>query len=210
MEPNTKQCELTEYALELVYFKARQLVGKAGYTWDDEEDIAQDLIADLLERGLPQFNPAKATYNTFVSRLVERKIANLLRDRQAALRDPQCEICSLNEEINTGEEELVQRLATFCQDDCDILAGKYTRPAEERDHFDHDLCVTLGNLPPELRQIAEMLKTQSVLQIANSLGMPRRTFRDRYLKKLREAFEANDMENYVKRPRHTPIGVCAV
>jgi len=134
METNAKRCELTDYALELVHHKAWQLVGKAGYTQDDVDDIKQDLIVDLLER-LPQFDPAKATYNTFVARLVERKISNLLRDRQAEMRDHRREVCSLNEEIDTGEDEPVQRLTTISQDDQDIRTGKYARPAEERAHF---------------------------------------------------------------------------
>jgi len=197
METNAKRNALTDYALELVHHKARQLVGKAGYTQDDVDDIKQDLIVDLLER-LPQFDPAKATYNTFVARLVERKISNLLRDRQAEMRDHRREVCSLNEEIDTGEDEPVQRLTTISQDDQDIRTGKYARPAEERAHHQRDMESVRDGLTPELRQVAEMLQTKSVSQVARELGIPRRTFREKHLTQLREVFTAKDMDDYLR------------
>ena len=197
MVSNKKQCELTDYALELVHHKAWQLVGKAGYTQDDVDDIKQDLIVDLLER-LPQFDPAKATHNTFVARLVERKISNLLRDRQAEMRDHRREVCSLNEEIDTGEDEPVQRLTTISQDDQDIRTGKYARPAEERAHLQLDMDSVLDGLTPELRQVAEMLQTKSVSQVARELGIPRRTFREKHLVQLREVFAAKGMDDYLR------------
>ena len=197
METNAKRCELSDYALELVHHKAWQLVGKAGYTQDDVDDIKQDLIVDLLER-LPKFDPAKATYNTFVARLVERKISNLLRDRQAEMRDHRREVCSLNEEIDTGEDEPVQRLTTISQDEQDIRTGKYARPAEERAHLQLDMDSVLDGLTPELRQVAEMLQTKSVSQVARELGIPRRTFREKHLAQLREVFAAKGMDDYLR------------
>jgi len=197
MVSNKKRYELTDYALELVHHKAWQLVGKAGYTQDDVDDIKQDLIVDLLER-LPQFDPAKATYNTFVARLVERKISNLLRDRQAEMRDHRREVCSLNEEIDTGEDEPVQRLTTISQDDQDIRTGKYARPAEERAHLQLDMDSVLDGLTPELRQVAEMLQTKSISQVARELGIPRRTFREKHLTQLREVFAAKGMDDYLR------------
>ena len=197
METNAKRCELSDYALEVVHHKARQLVGKAGYTQDDVDDVKQDLIVDLLER-LPKFDPAKATYNTFVARVVERKICNLLRDRQAEMRDHRREVCSLNEEIDTGEDEPVQRLATISQDEQDIRTGKYARPTEERAHLQLDMDSVLADLPPELRQAAEMLQTKSVSEVARELGIPRRTFREKHLTQLREVFAAKGMDDYLR------------
>ena len=196
MGSNKKRIELTDYALELVHHKARQIIGKAGYTRDDLDDIKQDLIVDLLER-LPKFDPAKATYNTFVARVVERKICNLLRDRQAEVRDHRRNVCSLNEDIDTGEGEPVQRVTTISQDDHDVRAGKYRRPAEERAHLQLDLEAALADLSPELRQTAVLLQTMSVSQAAREMGVPRRTFREKHLVQLREAFKAKGLNLYL-------------
>lgn len=197
MDTNRKPCELTPYALELVGHKARQLVGTAGFTENDVEDIQQALIAHLLKR-LPKFNPARASYNTFVDRVVEKQICNLIRDRQAEVRDYRREACSLNEEIDTGEEQPKQRLTTVLQDDQDIRTGKYARPAEERAQLQIDLNQVLAELPPDLRQVAEMLQTQCVSEVARNLGIPRRTFRDNHLAKLQAIFRAKGLGDYLR------------
>ena len=198
MNTNQKHCELSDYALELVQHKAWQLVGKAGYTHDDMDDIRQDLIVHLLER-LPQFDPAKATYNTFVARLVERKISNLLRDRQAERRDHRREACSLNEEVDSGDDESpVQRLDSISQDEQDHRTGRQTRPAEERAQFQSDMAVVFGVLTPELRQVATMLQRMPVALVARKLNIPRRTFREKHMTQLREIFTAMGMDGYLR------------
>jgi len=197
MDTNRKHEELTEYAFEVVHHKARQLVGKAGYTNDDVADIEQDLITDLLER-LPKFDPSKATHNTFVARLVERKISKLLRDRLAKMRDCRREDCSLNEEINTGDQETpAQRVATISQDDHDLRTGKHLRPAEERADLHRDINTVLAELPPELSEAAELLAVMPIAEVARKLEVPRATFYDNYLAKIRAVFEDKGLNGYL-------------
>lgn len=197
MDTNPKQCELTNYALETVHHKTQKLVGKAGYTQDDVDDIKQDLIVDLLER-LPKFDPAKASLNTFIARVVERKICNLLRARWAEVRNRRREVCSLNDNISTGEAEMVQRYTTISQDEYDLSTGKYGLPAEEREHLRLDLAALLAELPPELRRAAELLQMFPVAQVARQMGVPHATFYDQHLTRLREAFAAKGMGDYLK------------
>ena len=187
MDTNRQNEPLIPYLTALIEVKARQLVGKAGYTPDDIKDIEQDLTQDLLER-LPKFDPAKASINTFADRVVGRRICNLMRNRQADMRDWRREAFSLDEEIETDEGS-TERLAFISQDDVDLRMGRYDRPAAERSHLQLDLDAVLDGLTPELRRVAEMLMTQSVAEVARALGIPRGTFRDRYLAQLREALE---------------------
>lgn len=196
MDTTHKHEQLTAYTMKLVQCKARQLVGKAGYTWDDIEDIEQDLTRDLLER-LPKFDPAKATLNTFADRVVGRRLCNLLRHRQSEMRDHRREAFSMNEEFET-EEGPMERQETIGQDEIDLRTGRYNRPASERDHLQMDMNAVLIGLSPELRQVAGMLRTQSVAEVARDLGIPRRTFRDRHLVQLREAFAANRLDVYLR------------
>lgn len=186
---------LNKYTMTLVQRKARQLVGKAGYTWDDIADIEQDLIRDLLER-LPKYDPSKATINTFADRVVGRRICNLLRHRQTEMRDHRREAFSLNEEIET-EAGSVEIIETVSQDEIDLRTGRYNRPAAERAHLEIDLNVVLIGLPPDLRRVADMLRTQSVTEVARDLGIPRRTFREKHLAQLREAFATSRLDDYL-------------
>ena len=54
------------YAVQLIKYKARQLVGQAGFTASDRDDLEQELILDLLRR-LPKYNPERARRNTFIA-----------------------------------------------------------------------------------------------------------------------------------------------
>jgi len=197
MQANRKQHELSDYAFELIYHKARQLVGKAGFTWDDVEDIEQELALDLLER-LAKFDPAKATYNTFVARIVERKISKLIRHRMQEMRDYRREDGSLNDPIDNGRGETSERLQTISQDEHDRRTGRHTRPAAERMDLQIDVSGVLAELPPELRRAAELLMTMTVAQAARALGIPRSTFYDTHLAKLREVFEARGLRDYLE------------
>lgn len=187
MDTQRQNEALTPYLTALIECKARQLVGKAGYTQDDIKDLEQELIQDLLER-LPKFDPAKAALNTFADRVVGHKIKSLIRDRQAGMRDWRREAYSLDAEIET-EEGSTARHEFVSQDEVDLRTGRYDRTENERTQRRIDVDAVLEGLPIELRQVAEMLMTRSVAEVARELGIPRGTFRDRYLEKLREALE---------------------
>ncbi len=196
MDTNRHNEPLTPYLTALIEVKARQLVGKAGYTPDDIKDIEQDLTQDLLER-LPKFDPAKASINTFADRVVGRRICNLMRDRQADMRDWRREAFSLDEEIET-EEGSTTRHEFFSQDKVDLRKEPGDRGRLEREHLQMDMSAVLEGLTPELRRVAEMLMTQSVAEVACELGIARSTFRDRYLARLREAFAAKRLDEYLR------------
>jgi RNA polymerase sigma-70 factor (ECF subfamily) len=193
---DTQNEQLTEYTMTLIHHKARQLVGKAGYTQNDVEDIEQDLIQDLLER-MPKFDPARATLNTFADRVIGSRVCNLLRHRQTEMRDCRREAFSLNEEIET-EDGPMERHETVSQDEIDLRTDRYTRPAAERDHFKMDLKAVIAGLPPELREVADMLRSSSVAEVARALNIPRRTLRDKHLAQLREVFAASRMNDYLR------------
>jgi RNA polymerase sigma-70 factor (ECF subfamily) len=186
MDTHRQNEPLTPYLTALIECKARQLVGKAGYTPDDIKDIEQDLTQDLLER-LPKFDPGKASLNTFADRVVGHKFNSLMRKRQADIRDWRREAYSLDEEIETDEGSTA-RNAFISQDEVDLRTGRYDRPEAERAQRAIDVEAVLEGLQPELRRVAVMLMTQPVAEVARELGIPRGTFRDRYLERLREAF----------------------
>jgi len=192
----TKQYELSDYATQLIHHKSRQLVGTAGFTRDDIEDIQQDLTLDLLER-LPRFDPAKAKYNTFVARVIERKISKLIRHRKRQRRDYRRDACSLNAAINDDGGGTVERIKTISQDEHDLRAGKYARPAEERADLHMDIEAVLSDQPQELRQAGQMLMTMPIAEVAHKLSVPRSTFYETHIAKLREVFEAKGLGEYI-------------
>jgi RNA polymerase sigma-70 factor (ECF subfamily) len=196
MSANQKQqCELSDYAIRHIRHRARQLTRTEGFAAQDIEDIRQDLIVDLLER-LPKFDPAKATCNTFVARIIDRKVAKLIRDRNCEKRDPRREQCSLNECIDDGEGGSVERIQTIAADEADRRLGRQARSDQETAELVLDVEAVLKRLPDNLRRLCELLKTGSIADAARAMGVPRTTLND-HVKKLREVFEAAGLRDYL-------------
>lgn len=186
MDNDRQNNELSPYIKKLVECKARGLVGKAGYTRDDLADIEQEMFLDLLKR-MRNFDAAKSTLNTFADRVVSRKACDLLRHRQAGMRDWRREAFSLDEEIETDEGSTT-RHEFIGKDEVGRRKGSHYRKGEEVSALRMDTEAVLAGLPTELRRAAELLKTRSVTEAAREMGIPRGTFRDRYLRPLKEAF----------------------
>ena len=190
MDTNRKPYGINDYAEALIHHKAPQLVGKAGFTADDVEDIEQEMRLDLLQR-LAKFDPAKATYNTFVARLVERQMSDMIRHRKQDMRDYRREESSLQDIVESGGngDEMVEHIETVTQDEQDHRFGRRIRSEQERLDLRLDVPVVLSKVPPELRKLAELLQTVSISQAARELGIPRSTMYLSHLPKLRQAFK---------------------
>jgi len=174
------------YAKWLVGYKAKQLVGKAGFTESDKEDIEQELILDLLERS-SNYDPDKSRRHTFVAWVVENGVARLLERRQAAKRDQQRIEFSLNETMRDEEGGETERSATIPDP-----RGETARLC--------DLVLDVGELlqalPPKLRSLCEGLKVQTVSEISQQTGIPRSTLYES-IYKLRRQCRSKGIDEYV-------------
>jgi len=173
MDANQKHPEINEYAESVIRVKARQLVGTAGFTTSDVADIEQELRIELLLR-LPKFDPQKATYNTFVSCLVGRKCAKLIRHRMRELRDYRRNCCSLDDVVVDGDGSFTARAETMDRDETDIRTDKRARSREEQAQLRSDVGFALAALPDDLRALAEcVMNTPTLTKAAKQLGMHR-------------------------------------
>ena len=59
-----------------------------------------------------------------------------------------------------------------------------------------DLATVLGELPPELRELAERRKTQTMQEIADEMGVPRTTLND-WAKLIRQRFVQARLQDYL-------------
>lgn len=191
-----EQDGLNNYASDVIRHKARQLIGKYGYRRHDCEELMQEIIQDLLVR-FPRFDPNKASKNTFIARLVDRKVANLIRYRSQDKRDYRCEAWSLDEPIDDLDGAATRRGDTLSQDEHDLRTGKHCRTVSERIDMRLDVSFVLSELPPDLKELAERLRHQSVSEVARDLGVPRSTLYDTGIARLRKAFEDKGLREYL-------------
>ncbi len=166
------------FARSLIRRKVRLLVGRAGFTDQDREDLEQELILRLLQ-SLHLFDPNQAHRNVFVTTVIERAVARIVRERLAKKRDG-----GVVRSLDHAHEK----------------AGDSTEPADPRRSHEEeidlatDLAEVLARLPADLRALAERLKSRSLSQAARELGLPRSTLQ-RQVERLRRCFEDAGLRN---------------
>ena len=198
---NAKQRVLNGYAREVIRHKARQLIGKYGYTRDDYEDLQQEMTLDLLCR-LGKYDPEKAGLTTFVARVVDRRISTLIRHQKQEKRDYRQQVCSLDVPVENGTGEAFDMDEILSQDDFDQQVGRHDFPQCERSDLKIDLAQAMAELPEDLRQLAVRLQTKTVAEIARELGVPRTRLYDKGITRLRKLFEDKGLREYLDSSRH--------
>jgi RNA polymerase sigma-70 factor (ECF subfamily) len=139
-------------AHNISHSKARKLVGRFGFMENDVPDIEQELLLALVKK-LPHFDPRIARETTFIMRVVESKIADIIAHRQAGCRDWRQRGLSLNIPVvksGVGVSDLVETLASENSSDL---------------YLSLDIAEFIEQLPPELAELCELLKHYSVTEI---------------------------------------------
>ncbi len=154
-----------DYASWLIQHKADQLVGRYGFTESDREDIEQELTLALLERW-PQYDPARSKPCTFVAKIVDHKVADLVKRQRQERR--------FRESIDLSH--------------ADRLTETTCPSHEEEVDLRLDVETVLASLPPNYRELCERLKHESLLAASEHMGVPESTLRF-WLTKIRQAFE---------------------
>ena len=185
---------LGDFEFGIIKRKVRQILGRAGYKRQDRQDLEHELLARLLQ-GLKLFDPAVAHRKSFVTAVVERAVANILRDAKAEKRDHE-RISSLQVLIQVTEEETAELSETIGDRELNCRRCRDPRSEEDLAQLTFDLGEFLATLPEELRDLAERLKTQSIAAIAREVGVPRTTLNDS-VRHLRQRFEQAGLRDYL-------------
>lgn len=195
MGAHQNQGTISEYAANLIRRKARQLARTAGFTESDREDLEQEMRLDLLKR-LLKFDPNKAAQNTFVTRVIERKVSRLMRHRTCGMRDHRRESCSLNDQVDDPDCGAVERASTVSEDHAEVRLLRQRRTQEEATRLRLDVEMVLSALPDDLRQVVERLMAETITEAADGLGIPRTTVNDAR-DRLRAMFEDAGLHEYL-------------
>lgn len=195
MQSSQQQNEMFNYAAAMARFKARQLIGIAGFTESDRDDLEQELMSAVISR-MPQFNARRGSPKTFVACIVARKIITLIRYRTTGSRDFRREAFSLDQPAAGSDDAALLQGDCVADDIADPAGASHVRREVEQTELAEATQQALSGLPGDLRRLCELLKTGRLADAARELGVPRSTLRNR-VSRLRELFEAAGLQRFL-------------
>jgi len=185
-----------EFTVRFIRSKVRGLIGRAGFTEADREDLLQEFALDLIQRR-KQFDPRSGTWEAFVVVVCANCLATILERRQAEMRSPEREEGSLDRPIQDSDGSHTEFGNTLPDTQPGKRTGRHPRSAQETSELVRDLATVLPPLPNHLREICRRLMAgQSKASIARELGLSRATLYG-LLKDIRERFERSDLRDYL-------------
>lgn len=192
---NTQNFTHLDYARYLAKFKTRRLAELTSMTIDDQEDLEQELILHILQCW-PQFDPERGTVKTFISRVLDNKLRNILERQRTHKYRLDAHARSLNENIEISPGNTIERIETLDSDAVMLRSGIISRSTTEMHELNMDVEQVLSGLPPSLRRLCEMLKDRNVTEISQDTGVPRHEIY-KSIRKLRAIFQSAGLDEYV-------------
>ncbi len=160
--------------------------------------MAQEGFEDLLQESLThwffvkdQFDPAReVTLKTFMKRVVKNKLLNILEKKSAKKRQTNLKSVSLNALLEEGETETMEkfigvegnarRTVTNSELSSALQKAFYKMSSRQK-----DLCRLLGE------------EGLTVSEASRRMSVPRSTLQEE-IKRIREVFRKDGLENYLK------------
>ena len=177
----------------LICRKVNQLLERYGFSISDRDDLKQDFYAKVV-KGLKRFDSEVGHRYPFVTAVVERHFANILRERNAQKRSG-ATTGSLNVNIESadGATELIQTIG-----DTEVdrrLGHERILCKEDLNNLRLDMSQVISRMPEHLQDFLELRKTRNLREISVEIGVARATLSD-WVAEIRMRFEAAGLERY--------------
>lgn len=186
---------LSSQVINLIKHKAWSLIGTIGFTISDRDDLEQELALDLLKR-LPKFDPDRAQLITFITRILDNKIASIIEARKSGAFDFRMHSFSLNELIEDCDGYIIERGDEIDEYDYFSRARGQSLTAIELAELRTDISRSILDISPDLLELCHYLQMLNVTDISAATGIPRqRIYAD--ISRLRVIFEDAGLRDYL-------------
>ena len=186
---------LDDYAVNLIRYKTRRLIGQAGYTKSDQEDIEQDLSLHLRQQ-LPKHNPRKGTLKTFINTVLDNKIRTMVAARITSQLNVRQHDYSLDETIETEIGDKVSRAEAMDLEEYLMGVGYISRRALDAVELRIDVHYAVSLLPSDLQSLCARLQEHTILDIAHEDGVTRQKI-DELRRRIAFLFLEHGLDEYV-------------
>lgn len=182
------------YTQGIIRRKVQQLVGRAGFPRQDQEALRQELLTRVVQ-SLPTYRPDRGHSKVFVTAVVERHVATMLRNKQSPKRLHEG-MLSLNAVVETPEDGRCELGETIAQSELDNRLGLNRRSPHDLVDLALDMQSVIASLPEKWQDLLERRKTQSMTTIARELRIPRTTLHE-WMRHILARFEEAGMRDYL-------------
>jgi RNA polymerase sigma-70 factor (ECF subfamily) len=165
---------------DYIRIKAEELVGTGPFPKDDKEDIQQEFALEIIKQ-TEKYDSFKAKKYTFIQRVIENKIANMLKYKKAL-----CRSNVVYFSLNNNTEKILDQPESL-----------HSNNAIRSYAIKNDLEEAIASLPKELRNICCFLKSLNVSETARKTGLPRSTVSNR-IKRIKKLFQEKNLHKYLK------------
>lgn len=192
------------YVTTTISTRVNRLIGHYGFTSQDRDDLSSDLRTHFFSK-IPHYSPSRGARTSFVAEVVLNRMRSIVEARKTALRLLPVGF-SLDERLEDEDGLETGRSEFFDHDDYLVRAGRRDRPDRESRELTHDVNQVIARLSPDLADLCQRLKTQTVREISDETGVPKSTIHYRLIR-LRKLFEVEGLHGYVagrpsiRRPR---------
>ncbi|MBF0628229.1 MAG: hypothetical protein HQL91_08400 [Magnetococcales bacterium] len=169
MESHNRYEGLHAYAVGTVRHHAKRLAHSPGFLPDDLEDIEQEMMLHIY-RQLPLHNPAKASLETFISRLIGNFAITLYRQTTNHGID-NFRIISLSEPVQDQDGGMTELIMLLSSDNS--LWPQHGAAWNEGVEYRLDVARILKRLSPSIRNLARLFMMGSVAPVSRRGGVGR-------------------------------------
>lgn len=184
-----------DYAIYLISYKVGRLVGILGFTFEDREDLEQELILHLLQNW-SQYNPERGAAKTFINCVLDNRLRQILERKKTQKSGFGKWTVSLDETLEDADGYGVSRIDAIDREEYMLRIGILQRSAFEECDLRLDVERVISKLSPDLLELCERLQRQTVTEISEETGIPRHRFYPS-IRKLRCIFEEAGLKDYL-------------
>lgn len=170
----------------LIRSKARRLSGRRGFTSSDVPCIEQELWLHLVAH-VDEFDPDSGEWEPWASVILDRRCISMWRHRNAGMRSPAREQCSLDDAVLDADGRVIARHETTSE-----AAANTDRLRD----LERDMADVLARMPDDLRAIALALATGTPHGAGVALGIARRAM-PQAMNTIRDIFRDAGLDQYL-------------
>ena len=186
---------LDDYSVNLIRYKTRRLIGQAGFSRSDQEDVEQDLSLHL-RRQLPKHNPRKGTVKTFINTVLDNKIRTMVSARLTSQFDFRQHDCSLDEMVEADAGDKVSRAEAIDAEEYLMATGRLNGRTLDVVELRIDVQCAISMLPADLRDLCARLQEKTIVDIAREDGVSRHKI-DELRRRIAFLFLEHGLDEYV-------------